>query len=182
MEVRIMGKRIVSFLTLTAFLAFAENCAIYNTKKITPEKVALKRGSGIKVLRVLKTNGEIIEFSEEDPAAIGYNCIVGKTGAAEKIEVEKTEVQDIIDKKLQFHITLRSGLVYVVPTYIDKESTIIFERPKFESIPLSEIHLIWLKERNNALTGLTVLGGIFFVIGAAYYAFIAIVFSGSSLF
>lgn len=134
-----MGKKIVSFLTLTAFLAFAQNCAIYNTKKITPEKAALKRGSDIKVLRVLKTNGEIIEFSEEDPAAIGYNCIVWKIGATEKAE-------------------------------------------RIESIPLSEIQLIWLKERNHALTGLTVLGGIFFVIGAAYYAFIAIVFSGSSLF
>ena len=102
-----MAKKLISVLTLVAFSIFTWSCSVYSTKKITPDKAGGRHGADVQVLRVMKTSGEIVEFSEKYPGYIAGDAIVGGMS---------------------------------------------------KSIPLSEVELIWIKERDAALSTVASLG------------------------
>jgi len=101
-----MAKKLISVLTLVAFSIFTWSCSIYSTNKINRDQIPGKIDKNVQVLRVMKTSGEFIEFSEEIPGYIHIDAIVSSTR---------------------------------------------------QPIPLSEVELIWVKEKNAPLSTVVTL-------------------------
>jgi len=120
-----MSKRIVALLTIAAFMIFTQACTVYSTKRIGPDVAVQKTSADVRVIKVMKTSGEIVEFGEKTPAYIVNDAIIGKSGQSETI-----------------------------------------------SIPLSDVQLVWLKERNRGASVLASLGlvaAIALVVAGGYF-------------
>jgi hypothetical protein len=169
-----MEKKIISIFTLVAFLIFLQSCTVYSTKKVTPDVAAQKQGRYIRVLRVMKTSGEIIQFSEKDPAYVQNDVIIGPTMETETVIIEKDRIKRIQKKGKKFIITTKDEKTYIVPTHKYLEANLAVEVPKSVSILLSEVQLVWIKEKDPGLSTLASLGATVGVIGVVFLGMLAI--------
>lgn len=85
-----MCKKIVSSLTLGAFIVFSLSC--YSAKNVDLKTLAGWERRDVVILSVLKTSGEHIEFSESKPGRISNDRIVGSIGT-ESIFIPLSEVE-----------------------------------------------------------------------------------------
>jgi len=165
-----MAKKIVSLMTIAAFLVFSQTCTLYSTKKVGPDVAAQKADKDVKVMRVLKTSGEIVEFDEKSPGYIVKNSVVGKSNIKETVEVSKENIQKIAqhDNKKIISVTTKDGKIYSpIISYTEMPDKIVVEAYGTESIPLTDIEMIWLKERNPGASTLATLGLVAAVAGGA---------------
>jgi hypothetical protein len=115
-----MCKKIVSLFTLGAFVIFNLSC--YSTKKVDVQKVAGWEGRKVVILSVLKTSGEHVGFSKDQPGIIFNDKIVGSIGT-KSISIPLSEVELVwirkVDPGLTFlavvggiaAVTLTAGLI-----------------------------------------------------------------------
>jgi hypothetical protein len=83
-----MNKKCVSLTILIFFTIFIFNCSSYSKQTLQMENfetISTKKMQKFEVLRVVKTNGVVIEFDKDQPGYIDKNIIIGivvdKTGA-----------------------------------------------------------------------------------------------------
>ena len=89
-----MNRKIISLVTLMAFIIFSLSC--YNIKKVRIESVKAKNRSKVKILGVFKSSGEYIEFSKEQPGKIYKESIRGTVVKLSKLkEINKADIQSI---------------------------------------------------------------------------------------
>jgi len=86
----------MSLLTLASFMIFSLSC--YTTKKVDVRTVAGGEGKQVVILAVLKTSGEYVEFSKDQPGRIEDNTIVGVVGT-ETVSIPIAEVKQVWVKR-----------------------------------------------------------------------------------
>ncbi len=159
-----MRKKLVSLFTLVAFIVFTFSCSVYTTKKERGETVYAKGGK-VKVLAVMKTSGEYVEFPKDLPGYIIGDTIIGTAMSLKELEIELNLVQRI--KKDQngkiIEITTKNGTTYRDMIIREEENKFIcssYEYGEKILIPISEVQLAWVKRVDPGLTFLAVMGGI----------------------
>jgi hypothetical protein len=165
-----MAKKIVSLLTIVAFLVFIHACTVYSTKEFGPDVAAQKTDPDVRVTKVMKTSAEIIEFGK-DTGRIKNNVVVGISIMNGTMDVSREDIQQIIrgDHKEIKSITTKDGKFYSpIFTYREMPDKIALKAYKIEhvSVPLSDLEMVWLKERNPAASVSTTLGLLLIVVGA----------------
>jgi len=173
-----MNRKIISLFTLLAFIFFSISCYTWKIKEI--RTAADWRGEKGKILWVIKTSGEYIEFSKDNPGRMYGGMIAGTAVVLSK---EKLEIPRINIKKLEINkkgmiseITHKNGKIYhVIPgtasvvsteddlTGKEEERIIIFatyETSESVSIPLSEVKSVQVWSKDYVLSILVVLGAI----------------------
>jgi len=109
-----MGKKLISLLTLLAFIIFSLSCTIHKTKKVSVATLAQWKGKKVEILGVMKISGEYVEFDEDSPGGIQQNSIVGIT-ESDVISIPFSEVELVwvrkVDSALSFAASI--GVVYL---------------------------------------------------------------------
>ena len=141
-----MNKKIISLFTLLAFVIFSVSC--YTTKTRRVNTSADWKGKKGRILWVIKTSGEYIEFSKDNPGRIIGDKIVGKAIIlSKKVVIDRANIEE--NKRDQngkiLKITTKDGKMYTVIKGTEKEEKdkitffAIYESNEQVLIPLSEV-------------------------------------------
>jgi len=166
-----MMKKILALATLGAFLHFTFGCAIYSTKQ---EKVGAVMGKSLKVLGVLKTSGEYIEFTKKRPGYIVGDKIVRPGTKAKTLEISIADIQARKESQGKiYEIVTKDNKRYEVQEMIseDKDKIVFTTRESQETIPLSEVEMVRVRKLNTGRTILVTAGAV--VVGLVLAVLIA---------
>jgi len=141
-------KKFISLFTLLAFVIFSVSC--YTTRLKEVRTAADWQGRKGKILWVIKTSGEYIEFSKDNPGRIIGDKIVGKAIIlSKKVVIDRANIEE--NKRDQngkiLKITTKDGKMYTVIKGTEKEEKdkitffTIYESNELVLIPLSEVKL-----------------------------------------
>lgn len=141
-----MSRKIISLFTLLAFVIFSVSCYTTRLKEVRTE--ADWQGKKGKILWVIKTSGEYIEFSKDNPGRIIGDKIVGKAIIlSKKVVIDRANIEE--NKRDQngkiLKITTKDGKMYTVIKGTEKEEKdkitffTIYESNEQVLIPLSEV-------------------------------------------
>jgi hypothetical protein len=172
-----MSRKIISLFTLLAFIVFSISC--YSWKKKEIRTAADWKGKKRKILSVVKTSGEYIEFAKDEPGQIYGDKITGTAVVLSKeVEITRDNIKRLkrYKKGMFSEITHKNGKIYQViagtirvvsaEDYLTgkEEERIIFfatyETSESVIISLSEVKYIQAKGIHYGLLFLAVLGGI----------------------
>jgi len=141
-----MSRKIISLFTLLAFVIFSVSCHTTRLKEVrTAADWQRKKG---KILWVIKTSGEYIEFSKDNPGRIIGDKIVGKAIIlSKKVVIDRADIEE--NKRDQngkiLKITTKDGKMYTVIKGTEKEEKdkitffTIYESNELVLIPISEV-------------------------------------------
>lgn len=160
-------KKAISIVTLMAFVIFSISCYPLSTKEIRTEAdwqgKEFKRG---KIIWVIKTSGEYIEFSKDNPGWICEDKIEGEaTLMSKKVEIERANIKRIkkhSDGRI-FEVINKEGKIYnAVGLGKEEDDKFIiytaYTSSESVSIPLSDVKLIRIKKLNYLLTAMVMVG------------------------
>ena len=158
-----MFKKLVVYILIVSLLCSIFSC--YSMRQEDASKVLPPEKSDLKIYGVTKLNGDVITFSEDDPARIEGDRVVGKRVIKrEKVfDRENIERIDRVDAGT-IRIITKDGLICKVRGYQEFEDKIIIkeETEEFISIPFAEIEQVIIKKYEKGKTILVSLG---FVLG-----------------
>ncbi len=169
-----MVRKLVALATLSAFLVSIQACTIYTTKKFGPDKA--DRYQSRRITRVLKKDGEIFDFSEQNPGWIEKDRVFCPTPEIETGHVASMQIA-VWPKK-----SGRGG--WVVTKDEIRHSLLSFKKSgdgydfvwlKTMSVPLSDVQLLWAKDVNKTASGFASLGTGVLVAGGILLGFLVIV-------
>ena len=139
-----MKRKIISLFTLFSFIVFSISCSVTRIKEV--KTVADWKGKKGKILSLVKTSGEHIEFSTQRPGRISDDSIVGTVIILNKdIEIDRANIERItVDQEGKIlGITTKDKKIYhvITGTAREEEDKIILSAELFESvtIPLSDV-------------------------------------------
>ena len=173
-----MKRKIISLFTLLAFIVFSVSC--YTTRIKEVRTAADWKGKRGKILSLVKTSGEYIEFSKNSLGRIYEDKIVGTAVVLSKeIDISRDNIKEFKkDKKgMISEIINKNGKIYHVVTGTTrevsiqydltgkKEERIIFfttyETYESVTIPLSEVKSVRVEIKMfDYVKSLCVVGGI----------------------
>ena len=182
-----MNKKIISLFTLLAFVIFSVSC--YSTRLKEVRTVADWQGKKGKIFWVIKTTGEYIVFSNNNPGRIIGDKIVGEAVILSKEIViarsnikrirknQKGNIAEIISKD-------KKAYPVITGTVRKEKDKIIFFLDtgsyKSVSIPLSEVKSMQVKRFDPLKTLLSVVG-TWAVAFAALVLSLVLAFSGMTV-
>jgi len=141
-----MNKKIISLFTLLAFVIFSVSC--YTTKTRRVNTSADWKGEKGKILWVIKTSGEYVEFSKDNPGRIIGDKVVGTAIIlSKKVVIDRADIEKIKrDQKGKIlKITTKDGKIYKVVKGTEKEEKdkitffTIYESNELVFVPLSDV-------------------------------------------
>ena len=170
-----MKREIIAILTLGSFIVFSFSC--YSVHLIKPETLASTEARDMDIVKLEKTSGESIVFSESQPGRVDGQSIRG-IGALESsvvsMEIDKAQVKTINRQGGQIvSVTTQDNKTYPIQKIIEKARTLEvwiqkYVWPiKFESIAvvLSEVERAWVKTLDITKTFLAIFVPIAALIG-----------------
>jgi hypothetical protein len=173
----IMPKKAVAAFTAVVLVLSSTSCVSWVTKEVrTTADVPYPHA---RVTRVVKTSGEVIEFSRQAPARIVGNQVVGTTRVEREREVEIEGPFRLIERHIDgapAKVADAKGRVWPVRKVLKEEPnrmTILATVLATDSvaIPLSEVRQIKIRRPNAALSIVAVLVIAVAASGAlAYYS------------
>lgn len=172
-----MCKKIISVVTLAAFLCFSFSCSIHRIDKISVKTISSAKNTNlVEIVGVLLTNGKKIEFSEKNPARIANGVIIGNPiGQVDQFE----QIENISILRSDIKTIGKSGeggkITVIITTdgtkYIPVSDTVQEFPDKLEfkidsmlrglsvKIPVSEVDMVWVRKVDDAKAFMTVIGG-----------------------
>jgi hypothetical protein len=172
-----MNKKIISLFTLLAFIVFSLSCYTWKKKEI--RTVADWKGKKGKILWVIKTSGEYVEFSKDNPGRIYGDEIAGTAvGLSKEVEITRDNVIKLKRYRngVISEITHKNGKIYPAVagtirfvstkdmlTGKEAEKIIfftIYETSKSVVIPLSEVKSIQVESGDSIASILVLLGAV----------------------
>lgn len=157
-----MARKLVSLFTMVAFIIFSMSCAIYSIKNKSVETIVAKKGEKMEVKGILKTSGEFVKFPEVREGRIHKDVILILPTESIPIEINRVDAESIIPEEMNItRIITKSEETYYGVIIREEEDKIVFHR--YESIPLTEINQILVKEHDPAksfLVTLLVISGV----------------------
>ena len=153
-----MHPKITAFSTIVAFVLFTVSCSMWPTREIRMEADYPSQNG--RVLTVVKNNGEVVEFSKQDPGIVLGDEI---RGTARVLVNEKTEIEGpfpLIKRRADgtiAEVTDAKGKVHLVQNVLREEPNLLVVQERYSArlpiaIPLSEVRLVTLKKLNPYLT------------------------------
>jgi len=142
------AKKLISLFLIFSLVMLSVSC--YTTKTRRVNTSAHWQGRKGKILWVIKTSGEYIEFSKDNPGRIIGDKIVGKAIIlSKKVVIDRADIEE--NKRDQhgkiLKITTKDGKMYTVIKGTEKEEKdkitffAIYESNEQVLIPLSEVKL-----------------------------------------
>jgi hypothetical protein len=150
-------RRTICLFLIVAFIQLTISCS--STQRQTPEQIR-QPGKSYDIVRVMKTSGEIIDFGNDSPAFVVGNEI--RSSNRLKVKASGTAVMKEGDVYI---VTTKDGVTYKAETYRRDEDYYILTMKSRQSIPLSEVSMVWTRESNTLGTALVVIGGIATALG-----------------
>jgi hypothetical protein len=172
-----MPPKITALFTIPAFVLFTASCSMWPTREIRSE--ADYPSQNKRVLTVVKTNGEVVEFSKTDPGRVLGDEIRGTARVliSEKTEIERPlrQIKRRADGTIT-EVTDAKGKVHLVQNVLKEEPNRLVVQERYLSglqiaIPLSEVRLVTYKKPNTVMTvaAVAVAGALAVLALAAYY-------------
>jgi hypothetical protein len=171
-----MPPRITALFTVAAFVLFTASCSFWPAREIRTE--ADYPSQTRRILTVVKTNGEVVEFSKKDPGRVLGDEI---RGTARVLVNEKTEIEGPFPQIKRradgtiAEVTDVKGKIHYVRTVLREEPDRLVVQERYSAqlpiaIPLSDVRLVTYKKANVVLTlaAIAVLGALGVVALAAY--------------
>ncbi len=171
-----MSPKITALFTVAAFALFTASCSMWPTREIRTESDYPSQNR--RVLTVVKTNGEVVEFSKTDPGLVLGDEI---RGTARVLVNEKTEIEGPfpqIERRADgtiAEVTDSKGKVHFVQNVLREEPNLLVVQERYSArlqiaIPLSEVRLVTYKKPNTVLTiaAVAVAGALGLIALAAY--------------
>jgi hypothetical protein len=171
-----MSPKITALFTIPAFVLFTASCSMWPTREIRSE--ADYPSQNKRVLTVVKTSGEVVEFSKTDPGLIVGDEI---RGTARVLVSEKTEIEGPFPQIKRradgtiAEVTDAKGKVHFVQNVLREEPNRLVVQERYLSrgqitLPLSEVRLVTYKKPNTVLTiaAVAVAGALGLIALAAY--------------
>jgi hypothetical protein len=112
-----MKRKIISLFTLFAFIIFSLSC--YTTRLREVRTATDLRGKKGNILSLVKTSGEYIEFSKNEPGQIYGDKIAGTAVVlSKKVEINQDNIKEVKRDKggMISKITNKDGKIYHVVT------------------------------------------------------------------
>jgi hypothetical protein len=160
----VMSKNFIAIFTLTIFIVFNLSCTVHTTKKKLGYEVAAKREEDVKILGLVKTSGERIEFPKDRPARIHDGTIWGELGPEQQVIINHAEIERINrdEKGNILEILTTDGKFYRVISELEMIEQYKFTFAGYEliSIPLSEVEMVWVKKVDPVGTFMASIGGV----------------------
>lgn len=142
-----MGRRIISGVTLAAFLVFSWSCAIYGWKPNMPQAIKPEKRAAAKISAVQLKSGQKVEFNRHPPARIQGDSIVGAVLSTVLLERSRVKKPKRISPGIFPEILTDDGTVYrdhaIIKIY---RKQIVIGRYVPLSVPLKEVDLVWVKK------------------------------------
>jgi hypothetical protein len=179
-----MNKKIISSFTLLSFIVFSISC--YSTKLKKVRTAADWKG---KILSLVKTSGEYIEFAKGNPGRIIGDEIAGTAVVLSKeVEITRDNIKRLktYEKGMLTEVTFENGKIYHVATGTirvvsikdaltgKEEERIIFfttyETSETVIIPLSEVKYIRVEHNTSGITAALVVIFILIPLSALQFA------------
>ena len=173
-----MGRRAFALFTLVAFAGFSASCTMWPTRAIGTE--ADYPAQERKVMRVVKADGEVVEFSKARPGLIRRDAVEGTARVLVKGRVEIRGPFALIKKRADgtiSDVTDAEGKIHYVQLVLNQgQDVMTIQESSSEirpvSIPLSEVRLITFRKTNTVLTLMALAaGGAVSLLVLAIYAF-----------
>ena len=153
-----MSPKITALFTAAAFTLFTASCSTWPTREIRTESDYPSQNR--RVLTVVKTNGEVVEFSKTDPGLVLGDEI---RGTARVLVNEKTEIEGPFPQIKRradgtiAEVTDSKGKVHFVQAVLREEPNLLVVQERYSArlpiaIPLSEVRLVTYKKPNTVLT------------------------------
>lgn len=173
-----MPPKITALFTVAAFVLFTASCSMWPTREIRTETDYPSQNK--RVLTVVKTNGEVVEFSKTDPGRVLGDEI---RGTARVLVNEKTEIEGpfpLVKRRADgtiAEVTDAKGQVHLVQTVLREEPNLLVIQERYSArlqiaIPLSEVRLVTYKKPNTVLTIAAIaVGGALGLFALAVYAY-----------
>jgi len=171
-----MPPKITALFTIPAFVLFTASCSMWPTREIRSE--ADYPSQNKRVLTVVKTNGEVVEFSKTDPGLVLRDEI---RGTARVLVSEKTEIEGPFPQIKRradgtiAEVTDSKGKVHFVQVVLREEPNLLVVQERYSdrrpiAIPLSDVRLVTYKKTNTVLTvaAIAVVGALGLIALAAY--------------
>jgi hypothetical protein len=173
-----MPPKLTALFTVAAFVLFTASCSMWPTREIRTE--ADYPSQNRRVLTVVKTNGEVVEFSKQDPGLVLGDEI---RGTARVLVNEKTEIEGpfpLVKRRADgtiAEVTDAQGKVHYVRTVLREEPNLLVVQERYSArlpiaIPLSDVRLVTYKKTNTVLTVAAIaVGGALGLFALAVYAY-----------
>jgi hypothetical protein len=173
-----MPPKLTALFTVAAFVLFTASCSMWPTREIRTE--ADYPSQNRRVLTVVKTNGEVVEFSKQDPGLVLGDEI---RGTARVLVNEKTEIEGpfpLVKRRADgtiAEVTDAQGKVHYVRTVLREEPNRLVVQERYSArlpiaIPLSDVRLVTYKKTNTVLTIAAIaVGGALGLFALAVYAY-----------
>lgn len=160
-----MFKKTIALLTVAAFILFSASCTITTWKTKEINTTADYPADGRKVLSVVKSSGEAVEFSNSSPGRIAGDAVVGEGVEVVRKRAEIARPVQSIKRRADgtiFQVTDSSGRVLAIEKVLKEEHDkltveIVYRTSEPVSIPLSDVRLLRYKKTNTVLTVASVL-------------------------
>ena len=172
-----MSLKITALFTAAAFTLFTASCSMWPTREIRTESDYPSQNRV--VLTVVKTNGEVVEFSKTDPGLVLGDEI---RGTARVLVNEKTEIEGPFPQVKRradgtiAEVTDAKGKVHLVQNVLREEPNLLVFQERNSArlqiaIPLSDVRLVTYKKTNTVLTvaAIAVVGVLGLFALATYY-------------
>lgn len=145
------ARRFICLFLIVAFVQLTMSCVSsesYSAAQMNP-------GKNYHIVRVLKKSGETVDFDKDSPASLIGNEIRGSNRLKVKAdEATITREGDV------FIVKTKDGQIYKAETYRRDGEYYILTTKSVQSIPLSEVSMVWTRETSTLGTALIVVGGI----------------------
>jgi len=153
-----MPPKITALFTAAVFVLFTASCSMWPTREIRTESDYPSQNRV--VLTVVKTNGEVVEFSKTDPGLVLGDEI---RGTARVLVNEKTEIEGPFPQVKRradgtiAEVTDSKGKVHFVQAVLREEPNLLVVQERYSArlpiaIPLSDVRLVTYKKTNTVLT------------------------------
>jgi hypothetical protein len=157
-----MSKKMMAVITLGTYVVFSTSCVTWRRQEVNAFVKPLPENT--KVLTVVKTSGEVVQFSKAEPGLVRGFAIVGKGRVTKMREIAGPFLSVKKDKDGRIiEVTGADGHVYSVQTLLsqgaDRMSFVGSELVNV-SIPLSGIYQVEFKKTDTLMTVMLVLGVI----------------------
>jgi hypothetical protein len=163
-----MARKITCVITLVAFFFFSVCCASHYVKQQDIKKTSDSKKQKLRLAGVQTTSGEYFRFSENEPAGIIRDFIMGIADVEREVEINQSDISRLQENRNDkiTKITTKDGKTYEILSYRKTEDKIIATKLREQvSIPLSQAELVWVYKTNPG--NIVLIAGISILVVAA---------------
>ena len=157
-----MFKKGATFFTILSFIVFSSACVYWPTKAIRNE--GDYPAPGRKVARVIKANGEVVDFTGPGHGLVLIDKVQGPALVSIEQTVELKRPLGLVKKRADGTVSeitdARGWVHYVLAIEKDGPDSLVIKERRTEtqvvSIPLSEVRLIKYRKTNMIMTAMAI--------------------------